>query len=171
MLAEFAKARLGGLRMLPLSGGLFSGPFGAEMPRLTAAALRRAFDGLPDRTQHIVSVARLDMCIFVEGTSAAHAQSYGHCTFAPCAHTRICMWHTQMSTMRSRTRLARSSRRRSSLPKRLGWVSLPGPRTSSRRAPCDRTISRRGPCDRTISRRDPCDRTISRRAPVCEHPA
>ena len=63
-LREFARSKLGGLRMLPISGGIFAGPFAPELPSLTCKALRRAFDGLPSNLQHIVSVARLDMCIF-----------------------------------------------------------------------------------------------------------
>jgi hypothetical protein len=66
MLSEFAQSRLGGLRMLPISGGIFSGSFAPELPVFTCIALRRAFDSLPDSAQHVVSVARLDMCIFME---------------------------------------------------------------------------------------------------------
>ena len=71
VLREFAGAKLGGLRMLPISGGIFAGPFAKELPALTSSALRSAFDALPDRAQHIVSVARLDMCIFMESDYAA----------------------------------------------------------------------------------------------------
>ena len=66
VLHEFARSRLGGLRLLPISGGIFAGPFCDELPQLTCAALRQAFNELPDATQHVVSVARLDMCIFME---------------------------------------------------------------------------------------------------------
>merc|ERR1740123_270920 len=55
---EFARSRLGGLRMLPISGGIFSGSFAPELPVLTVKALRKAFDDLPKPVQHIVSVAR-----------------------------------------------------------------------------------------------------------------
>ena len=76
MLREFAHARLGGLRMLPISGGIFAGPFASELPSLTCAALRGAFDALPDREQQKVSVARLDMCIFMESEYDAYAQAF-----------------------------------------------------------------------------------------------
>ena len=66
VLREFAGAKLGGLRMLPISGGVFAGKFAPELPALTCAALRGAFDALPARARHVVSVARLDMCIFDE---------------------------------------------------------------------------------------------------------
>ena len=39
-------------------------------------ALRRAFDALPDRAQHVVSVARLDMCIFVESEYDLYAEAF-----------------------------------------------------------------------------------------------
>ena len=76
VLRQFAGARLGGLRMLPVSGGIFAGPFADELPQLTCSALRMAFDALPDREQHIVSVARLDMCIFEEREYEAFAAAF-----------------------------------------------------------------------------------------------
>eukprot|EP00966_Prymnesium_polylepis_P229791 5316883-Prymnesium_polylepis.1 len=76
VLHEFAKSRLGGLRMLPISGGIFAGPFGPQLPTLTCAALRNAFDALPERQQRIVSVARLDMCIFMESEHDAFAAAF-----------------------------------------------------------------------------------------------
>eukprot|EP00908_Phaeocystis_cordata_P004595 Transcript_14991.p1 GENE.Transcript_14991~~Transcript_14991.p1 ORF type:complete len:230 (-),score=40.77 Transcript_14991:47-736(-) len=76
VLHEFAGSRLGGLRLLPISGGIFSGPFALELPALTSSALRRAFDALPDRAQHVVSVARLDMCIFVESEYDLYAEAF-----------------------------------------------------------------------------------------------
>ena len=56
--------------------GIFSGPFAPELPALTSSALRRAFDALPDRAQHVVSVARLDMCIFVESEYDLYAEAF-----------------------------------------------------------------------------------------------
>ena len=76
VLRTFARARLGGLRLLPISGGIFAGPFAPELPDLTCSALRGAFDALPDRAQHIVSVARLEMCIFVEAEYDAYVQAF-----------------------------------------------------------------------------------------------
>ena len=76
VLREFAQSRLGGLRLLPISGGIFAGPFAPELPSLTCSALRRAFDGLPDRAQHIVSVARLDICIFVQAEYDAFVEAF-----------------------------------------------------------------------------------------------
>lgn len=76
VLHTFARARLGGLRMPPISGGLFAGPFAHEMPALTCAALRGAFDSLPDQAQHVVSVARLEVCIFVETEYDAYVDAF-----------------------------------------------------------------------------------------------
>ena len=76
VLREFATKRLGGLRLLPISGGIFAGPFAPELPALTCAALRGAFDGLRDREQQHVSVARLDMCIFLESEYEAYVRAF-----------------------------------------------------------------------------------------------
>jgi len=76
MLHEFARSRLGGLRMLPISGGIFSGSFAPELPVLTAMALRKAFDDLPKPVQHVVSVARLDMCIFMQSEYDSFAEAF-----------------------------------------------------------------------------------------------
>ena len=76
VLREFAYSRLGGLRLLPVSGGAFAGAMAPELPQLTCRALRRAFEGLPDEMQHVVSVARLDMCIFVESEHALYVDAF-----------------------------------------------------------------------------------------------
>ena len=75
-LREFARARLGGLRLLPISGGIFAGNLKPQLPSLTAGALRAAFDALPERDQHAVSMARLDMCIFEEDDHAVYAEAF-----------------------------------------------------------------------------------------------
>ena len=74
--SRLAGDRLGGLRLLPISGGIFAGPFAPELPELTCAALRGAFDGLRDREQQHVSVARLDMCIFLESEYEAYVRAF-----------------------------------------------------------------------------------------------
>ena len=76
MLREFGRSRMGGLRMLPISGGIFAGPFAPELPVLTRIALRGAFDALPRDLQHAVSVARLDMCIFMEDDYDAYVEAF-----------------------------------------------------------------------------------------------
>jgi len=76
VLREFAKSSLGGLRMLPISGGIFSGPFAADLPLLSCRALRKAFDSLPNGMQRVVSVSRLDMCIFMETEYEAFVEAF-----------------------------------------------------------------------------------------------
>lgn len=76
LLRQFGQSRLGGLRLLPVSGGIFAGPFTPDLPELTCTALRRAFDRLPGDLQHIVSVARLDMCIFDESELEAYVTAF-----------------------------------------------------------------------------------------------
>ena len=76
ILREFSNKRLGGLRMLPISGGIFAGPFAPELPTMTSIALRRAFDGLPNNTQHVISVARLEMCIFQDSEYDAYSEAF-----------------------------------------------------------------------------------------------
>lgn len=73
---ELAVSRLGGLRMLPVSGGIFAGPFASELPELTRDALYRGWRALPPAEQHVVSVARLDMCIFMEEEFEAFAAAF-----------------------------------------------------------------------------------------------
>lgn len=102
VLREFSRARLGGLRLLPISGGIFAGPFAPELPELTCSALRQAFDDLPGRAQHIVSVARLDMCIFMESEYDAFVKAFEEETqraerFADSlemGHTPVQPWQT-----------------------------------------------------------------------------
>ena len=75
-LREFARARLGGLRLLPISSGIFAGDLKPQLPSLTAIALRSAFDALAERDQHAVSMARLDMCIFDEDEHALYTEAF-----------------------------------------------------------------------------------------------
>jgi hypothetical protein len=56
------------LRLLPVSGGLFAGPFLAELPQLTAEALAAGFEKLPRGAQAAVLRAEVHLCVF------AHAE-------------------------------------------------------------------------------------------------
>jgi hypothetical protein len=58
----------GVLRLLPVSGGLFAGPFLAELPQLTAEALAAGFEKLPRGAQAAVLRAEVHLCVF------AHAE-------------------------------------------------------------------------------------------------
>lgn len=66
LLAEFASSGLAGLRLLPLSGGIFAGPFRDEMPELTAEALGKGFDLLSAEEQgKVLGAKSLEICIFM----------------------------------------------------------------------------------------------------------
>lgn len=67
ILTEFVASGLANLRLLPVSGGIFSGPFSSELPGMTAEALQSGFLALTAEQQEQVKVAdRLEMCIFME---------------------------------------------------------------------------------------------------------
>lgn len=69
VLAEFHSSGVGTLRMLPVSGGIFAGRFGPQMPRLTFAALGRALSELPASWWEVEggeAHRALEMCIFDE---------------------------------------------------------------------------------------------------------
>mmetsp|Transcript_102277 Transcript_102277/g.218938 ORF Transcript_102277/g.218938 Transcript_102277/m.218938 type:complete len:335 (-) Transcript_102277:40-1044(-) len=84
-LAEFSESGVHSLRLLPLSGGIFAGPFQDEMPELTAVAMQHGFLMLTgEQQQRIMSAERLEMCIFTEDefprfkeSFARHASTHG----------------------------------------------------------------------------------------------
>eukprot|EP00440_Ansanella_granifera_P014748 gb/GFBE01016030.1/.p1 GENE.gb/GFBE01016030.1/~~gb/GFBE01016030.1/.p1 ORF type:complete len:277 (+),score=44.45 gb/GFBE01016030.1/:1-831(+) len=65
VLAQFSGTGLRVLRLLPVSGGIFSGPFKAELPAMTAEALQAAFAKLSIEQQDRVLSSRLELCIFM----------------------------------------------------------------------------------------------------------
>lgn len=67
ILSEFVTSGLKRLRLLPVSGGIFSGEFGPDMPRITVEALRKGFSSLDGTSQACVLGAEaLELCIFME---------------------------------------------------------------------------------------------------------
>ncbi|CAJ1396968.1 unnamed protein product [Effrenium voratum] len=69
VLEEFLDSGATGLRMLPVSGGIFAGPFQEELPRMTFASLNNAFRSLEVSEQQRLRRqlrGRLEMCIFAE---------------------------------------------------------------------------------------------------------
>jgi len=55
------------LRLLPVSGGIFSGPFLAELPKLTAEAIMKGFDLLPHAAQKQALVqSEVHLCVFAD---------------------------------------------------------------------------------------------------------
>jgi len=65
-LAEFAASGLPVLRLLPISGGILSGPFGRRMPGLTASALKCGFARLTAEQKVAVLARQVELCIFTE---------------------------------------------------------------------------------------------------------
>lgn len=67
MLREFVLCGLPVLRLLPVSGGIFSGPFLPRLPKMTFQALHWGFVMLsPDEQKKVLAAERLELCIFME---------------------------------------------------------------------------------------------------------
>lgn len=65
VLLEFHHSGLPRLRLLPVSGGIFSGPFGPQLPELTAEALTSAFGALQPEARQALLEKDLELCIFM----------------------------------------------------------------------------------------------------------
>mmetsp|Transcript_69875 Transcript_69875/g.227427 ORF Transcript_69875/g.227427 Transcript_69875/m.227427 type:complete len:240 (-) Transcript_69875:60-779(-) len=68
ILVQFCESGLRKLRLLPMSGGVFSGPWSLDMPAfslITAEAVERGFEQLSPAQQRYVQDADLEMCIFM----------------------------------------------------------------------------------------------------------
>ena len=69
VLREYAACDAPALRLLPISGGIFAGPFVPDVPRLTHDALREACAQLAEAEPHVaerLATRRLELCIFAE---------------------------------------------------------------------------------------------------------
>lgn len=67
LLREFSSSGLSILRLLPVSGGIFAGPFLPDLPSMTVLAIQWAFAMLGSKEQgNVLSAERLEMCIFME---------------------------------------------------------------------------------------------------------
>lgn len=75
--ARAADAKLTTLRLLPISGGVFAGAFGRELPALTMEAISAAFMAQSDEGRELLLASTVDLCIFMENEyedyQAAHA--------------------------------------------------------------------------------------------------
>jgi hypothetical protein len=66
VLAQFAVSGLPSLRLLPISGGIFAGPFANEFPDMTAEAVQSSLGLLTIKEKRrILCAKRLEMCIFM----------------------------------------------------------------------------------------------------------
>eukprot|EP00438_Fugacium_kawagutii_P001945 Skav224092 [mRNA] locus=scaffold4565:20858:22852:- [translate_table: standard] len=65
------------MRLLPISGGIFSGPFKEDLPLMTARAVRAAYERLSeDKKQHIMD-SNVEMCVFMESEFDMFASAFG----------------------------------------------------------------------------------------------
>lgn len=65
-LLEFLKSSCSELRMLPISGGVFAGPFKRDIPEITCKALRDALRKIPPQSQQALTSRRVCLCIFTQ---------------------------------------------------------------------------------------------------------
>jgi hypothetical protein len=70
---QFARSRLTHLRLLPVSGGIYSGQFQSIMPELTFVAINQAFRKLSDSDFQFIQHHKdcIKMCIFEEIQASA----------------------------------------------------------------------------------------------------
>eukprot|EP00438_Fugacium_kawagutii_P023725 Skav228052 [mRNA] locus=scaffold1188:227944:228687:+ [translate_table: standard] len=64
------------MRLLPLSGGIFSGPFKEDLHRMTAQAVQAAFSQLAEDKKHHMMNSSIDMCIFMESEFDIFASAF-----------------------------------------------------------------------------------------------
>jgi len=76
VLKEFALSGKNELRLLPISGGIFSGPYGAQIHEFTFAALGNAISALNRNEAAALQAADVKMCIF-EGDQVARYKTEG----------------------------------------------------------------------------------------------
>ena len=80
-LHEFERSGRRGLRLLPISGGIFAGEFAGRVPELTRAALDAALCRLPPPLrEELLGERRLEMCVFSE----SEWDGFLAAGFAPC---------------------------------------------------------------------------------------
>lgn len=83
ILVEFEASTSQRLRLLPVSGGIFSGPFHQQLPHLTFEALEKAFRSLPESSQeHLLQRFKdhvLEMCIFQESDLPSYEAACASC--------------------------------------------------------------------------------------------
>eukprot|EP00438_Fugacium_kawagutii_P020809 Skav218843 [mRNA] locus=scaffold3958:30721:34291:+ [translate_table: standard] len=65
------------MRLLPISGGIFSGPFKEDLPKMTAQAGQAACEQLSEDKKHHMMNSNIDMCIFIEKEFPIFASAFG----------------------------------------------------------------------------------------------
>jgi len=76
---QFCDSGLKRLRLLPMSGGVFSGQWSQDMvafSRITAEAVEKGFLALPPEQQARVEESKLEMCIFMQSQVELFASAF-----------------------------------------------------------------------------------------------
>ena len=77
ILEAFVDSSLPTLRLLPVSGGVFSGPWSEAMPELTAVALLEGIAALDEvRREELLSRSTLELCIYMGDKCDAFAAAW-----------------------------------------------------------------------------------------------
>eukprot|EP00927_Polykrikos_kofoidii_P008990 TRINITY_DN13741_c0_g1_i1.p1 TRINITY_DN13741_c0_g1~~TRINITY_DN13741_c0_g1_i1.p1 ORF type:complete len:1085 (+),score=183.48 TRINITY_DN13741_c0_g1_i1:59-3313(+) len=76
-LVEFVASGANCLRLLPVSSGIFAGPFASKFPGMTAEALERGFALLQPAEKSAVFGASLELCIFAEAEFPEYEVAFG----------------------------------------------------------------------------------------------
>jgi len=74
--AKAADGELAVLRLLPISGGVFSGAFSAELPRLTMEAIDLGYQAQPPAHRRMLSSSQLELCIFLASEFGAYVAAH-----------------------------------------------------------------------------------------------
>mmetsp|Transcript_83715 Transcript_83715/g.132676 ORF Transcript_83715/g.132676 Transcript_83715/m.132676 type:complete len:224 (-) Transcript_83715:52-723(-) len=71
------------MRLLPISGGIFSGPFKDDLPEITAKAVQAAYDALTAEKKEHIMQSSIEMCIFMEPEFKLFASAFEQPLAAP----------------------------------------------------------------------------------------
>jgi len=76
LLSETANSGVNCVRLLPVSGGVFSAHFSKDMHHMTMYALKKGFDTLePKEQQRLLHMESIEMCIFMDSDLAPYTRA------------------------------------------------------------------------------------------------
>lgn len=101
VLREFANSGLKTLRILPISAGIYSGPYEVHMPRFTFEAFKLGAMGLDIEQKQKMMEARIEMCIPME----SQLQMYRRQAWRVLSTLQCSRWFTGSSSGVNHTRL------------------------------------------------------------------
>ena len=73
---EFVHSKRCVLRLLPISGGIFSGRFSDSLPQITFQAIKHAFANLTPQLSSMLQTKTIHMCIFEEAALPSYTQFF-----------------------------------------------------------------------------------------------